>query len=161
MKALSKIRAEAGIWMVDAERPEIGPNDLLIKIRTTAICGTDMHIYHWDEWSQQTIDVLMIVGHEYVGEVVELGSEVRGFNIGDRVSGEGTLLVVIVVIAELAADTYAAIRLVWALIDKVRLLNIYAYQRLMHSRLLTMSAMNSLPFSTHLAMLYIRRWHLT
>ena len=89
MKALSKIRAEAGIWMVDAERPEIGPNDLLIKIRTTAICGTDMHIYHWDEWSQQTIDVLMIVGHEYVGEVVELGSEVRGFNIGDRVSGEG------------------------------------------------------------------------
>lgn len=89
MKALSKLRPEKGIWMVDADRPEVGHNDLLIKIRKTAICGTDMHIYHWDEWSQSTIPVPMIVGHEYVGEVVEIGQEVRGFNIGDRVSGEG------------------------------------------------------------------------
>jgi len=89
MKALSKLRAEKGIWMTDAEVPVAGPNDLLIKIRKTAICGTDMHIYSWDEWSQKIIPIPMIVGHEYVGEVVDIGSEVRGFNLGDRVSGEG------------------------------------------------------------------------
>ncbi|GLP95982.1 L-threonine 3-dehydrogenase [Paraferrimonas sedimenticola] len=89
MKALSKLKPQAGIWMVEADKPEIGHNDLLIKIRKTAICGTDMHIYHWDEWSQNTIPVPMIVGHEYVGEVVEVGQEVRGFEVGDRVSGEG------------------------------------------------------------------------
>ncbi|MFQ3198976.1 MAG: threonine 3-dehydrogenase [Paraglaciecola sp.] len=89
MKALSKLHAEKGIWQIQAAVPEIGHNDLLIKIRKTAICGTDMHIYNWDEWSQQTIPVPMIVGHEYVGEVVEIGQEVRGFNLGDRVSGEG------------------------------------------------------------------------
>ncbi len=89
MKALSKLEAKPGIWMTTAERPAVGHNDLLIKIRKTAICGTDMHIYHWDQWSQKTIPVPMIVGHEYVGEVVEIGAEVAGFNIGDRVSGEG------------------------------------------------------------------------
>lgn len=89
MKALSKLHPEKGIWMVEADRPSVGHNDLLIKIRKTAICGTDMHIYHWDEWSQNTIPVPMIVGHEYVGEVVEIGQEVQGFAIGDRVSGEG------------------------------------------------------------------------
>lgn len=75
--------------MTDVEPPKPGHNDLLIKIRKTAICGTDMHIYHWDEWSQKTIPVPMVVGHEYVGEVVDMGQEVRGFEIGDRVSGEG------------------------------------------------------------------------
>ena len=89
MKALSKLHAKEGIWMVEAEVPTPGPNDLLIKIRKTAICGTDIHIYAWDEWSQNTIPVPMIVGHEYVGEVVSMGSEVRGFEEGDRVSGEG------------------------------------------------------------------------
>jgi len=89
MKALSKLKAEEGIWMVDAPEPEVGHNDLLIKIRKTAICGTDVHIYNWDEWSQKTIPVPMIVGHEYVGEVVGIGQEVKGFKIGDRVSGEG------------------------------------------------------------------------
>lgn len=89
MKALSKLHPEKGIWMVDAEVPEYGPNDLLIKIRKSAICGTDMHIYQWDDWAQKTIPVPMVVGHEYVGEVVEMGSEVRGFDKGDRVSGEG------------------------------------------------------------------------
>jgi len=89
MKALSKLHAKEGIWLVDAQKPEAGPNDLLIKIRKTAICGTDIHIYTWDEWSQNTIPVPMIVGHEYVGEVVSMGSEVRGFALGDRVSGEG------------------------------------------------------------------------
>jgi len=89
MKALSKLKAEKGIWMVDAPEPKMGHNDLLIKIRKTAICGTDMHIYNWDEWSQRTIPVPMVVGHEYVGEVVGIGQEVKGFELGDRVSGEG------------------------------------------------------------------------
>ncbi len=89
MKALSKLKPEPGIWMVDVPKPEVGHNDLLIKIRKTAICGTDVHIYKWDEWSQKTIPVPMVVGHEYVGEVVDMGQEVRGFSVGDRVSGEG------------------------------------------------------------------------
>jgi threonine 3-dehydrogenase len=89
MKALAKLHPEKGIWMTEAEVPTIGPNDLLIKIKKTAICGTDMHIYAWDQWSQKTIPVPMIVGHEYVGEVQQIGQEVAGFKIGDRVSGEG------------------------------------------------------------------------
>lgn len=89
MKSLSKLKREVGIWMTDTPEPEIGHNDIKIKIKKTAICGTDVHIYNWDEWSQKTIPVPMVVGHEYVGEVVEIGQEVRGFNIGDRVSGEG------------------------------------------------------------------------
>ncbi|GEA13587.1 L-threonine 3-dehydrogenase [Alteromonas sp. KUL49] len=89
MKSLVKAKAQKGIWLQDTPKPEVGHNDLLIKIRKTAICGTDMHIYNWDEWSQQTIPVPMVVGHEYVGEVVGMGQEVRGFAIGDRVSGEG------------------------------------------------------------------------
>ncbi|KTF12937.1 MULTISPECIES: L-threonine 3-dehydrogenase [Pseudoalteromonas] len=89
MKALSKLKAEPGIWMTDAPKPEVGHNDLLIKIRKTAICGTDVHIYKWDEWASKTIPTPMVVGHEYVGEVVDMGQEVRGFAVGDRVSGEG------------------------------------------------------------------------
>ncbi|EML1937555.1 MULTISPECIES: L-threonine 3-dehydrogenase [Providencia] len=89
MKALSKLKAEPGIWMTDVPKPELGHNDVMIKIRKTAICGTDVHIYNWDEWSQKTIPVPMVVGHEYVGEIVEIGQEVKGFKIGDRVSGEG------------------------------------------------------------------------
>ena len=89
MKSLVKAKAEKGIWLQDTPKPEVGHNDLLIKIRKTAICGTDMHIYHWDEWSQNTIPVPMVVGHEYVGEVVDMGQEVKGFKVGDRVSGEG------------------------------------------------------------------------
>ena len=89
MKSLVKAKAEKGIWLQDTQEPEVGHNDLLIKIRKTAICGTDMHIYNWDEWSQKTIPVPMVVGHEYVGEVVGMGQEVKGFKVGDRVSGEG------------------------------------------------------------------------
>lgn len=89
MKSLSKAYAKEGIWLTESEKPTIGHNDLLIKINKTAICGTDIHIYNWDEWAQNTIPVPMIVGHEYAGEVVEVGYEVKGFNIGDRVSGEG------------------------------------------------------------------------
>lgn len=89
MKALAKIHAKKGIWMIDCGKPIVGHNDLMIKIHKTAICGTDMHIYQWDEWAQKTIPVPMVVGHEYVGEVVEMGQEVQGFALGDRVSGEG------------------------------------------------------------------------
>lgn len=89
MKSLAKLKAEPGIWMTDSPMPELGHNDLLIKIKKTAICGTDIHIYNWDEWSQKTIPVPMVVGHEYAGEVVSIGQEVKGFSIGDRVSGEG------------------------------------------------------------------------
>ncbi|MCE9871431.1 L-threonine 3-dehydrogenase [Hafnia alvei] len=89
MKALSKLKAEEGIWMTDVPKPELGHNDIMIKIRKMAICGTDVHIYNWDEWSQKTIPVPMVVGHEYVGEIVAIGQEVTGYKIGERVSGEG------------------------------------------------------------------------
>lgn len=89
MKALAKLHREPGIWATEVEMPEVGPNDLLIKIKKTAICGTDIHIFKWDEWSQKTVPVPMVVGHEYMGVVVGMGSEVRGFAKGDRVSGEG------------------------------------------------------------------------
>lgn len=89
MKALSKLKPERGIWMTDLPIPEIGVNDVLVKIKKTAICGTDIHIYNWDEWAQETIPVPMAVGHEFMGEVVALGDEVTGLAVGDRVSGEG------------------------------------------------------------------------
>ncbi len=91
MKALSKVHNKKGIWQVEAPIPEIGHNDVLIKIKKTAICGTDIHIYNWDEWAQQTIPTPMIVGHEFVGTIEKIGEEVKGFKIGDRVSGEGHL----------------------------------------------------------------------
>ncbi len=89
MKALVKSRRDVGIWMEEQPVPEIGPNDLLIEITKTAICGTDIHIYNWDEWSQKTIPVPMTVGHEFVGRVAKVGTHVGGFAVGDRVSGEG------------------------------------------------------------------------
>jgi threonine 3-dehydrogenase len=89
MKALVKAKPEPGIWLQDVPEPATGPNDIKVRIRKTAICGTDIHIYNWDEWSQKTIPVPMVVGHEFVGEVAEVGSEVDGFRAGDRVSGEG------------------------------------------------------------------------
>jgi threonine 3-dehydrogenase len=89
MKALVKTRPERGIWMEDIARPEVGHNDVLIKIRRTAICGTDIHIFKWDDWAKATIPVPLAVGHEFCGEIVECGSEVKGFESGDRVSAEG------------------------------------------------------------------------
>jgi len=89
VKALVKKHAEPGIWMDSVAEPEVGHNDVLVKIRKTAICGTDIHIFKWDEWARKTIPVPMTVGHEFVGEIVEVGSEVRGLQAGDRVSGEG------------------------------------------------------------------------
>lgn len=89
MKVLAKLKPEEGMWMSEADKPEVGYNDILIKIKKTAICGTDVHIYNWDEWSQNTVPVGMTVGHEYVGVVADMGAGVRGFKVGDRVSGEG------------------------------------------------------------------------
>lgn len=89
MKALVKAEPETGIWIQDVPEPEIGINDVLIKVKRTAICGTDMHIYNWDSWAQQIIPVPMTVGHEFVGEIVELGANVSGFETGQIVSGEG------------------------------------------------------------------------
>jgi len=89
MKALVKARPEKGLWMEEVPMPHVGINDVLIKIKKTAICGTDLHIYKWDEWSQRTIKTPMVIGHEYVGEVVEKGKGVKNIKIGDRVTGEG------------------------------------------------------------------------
>ncbi|MBI3897306.1 MAG: L-threonine 3-dehydrogenase [Gammaproteobacteria bacterium] len=89
MKALAKLERAPGLTLTRVKKPEVGHNDVLIKIKKTAICGTDIHIWKWDEWAQKTIPVPMHVGHEYVGEIVDMGLEVRGFKIGDRVSGEG------------------------------------------------------------------------
>ena len=89
MRTLAKTEAGPGLKLVRAQKPEVGHNDVLIKIKKTAVCGTDVHIWKWDEWAQKTIPVPMHVGHEFVGEVVAMGQEVRGFSLGDRVSGEG------------------------------------------------------------------------
>jgi threonine 3-dehydrogenase len=91
MKALCKKEAKEGIWMIEAPVPEIGPDDVLIKIRKTAICGTDLHIYKWDPWAAKTVPVPLITGHEYVGEIAKIGANVTGLEVGERVSGEGHL----------------------------------------------------------------------
>lgn len=89
MKALVKSKPERGLWMEEVDIPEVGVNDILIKVKKSAICGTDLHIYRWDEWSQNTIKTPMTIGHEYVGTVAEMGIGVKGFEIGERVTGEG------------------------------------------------------------------------
>ena len=89
MKALVKSQAAKGLWLEDIPEPEIGINDVLIKVRYAGICGTDLHIYQWDDWAQKTIRVPMAIGHEFVGEVVQVGSNVNDFFPGDIVSGEG------------------------------------------------------------------------
>mgnify|MGYP006299676441 CR=1 FL=1 len=89
MKALVKAKAEPGLWLEDIPEPEMGINDVKIRVDRTGICGTDLHIYNWDAWAQKTIPVPMAVGHEFVGEIVEVGSNVPDFHPGDIVSGEG------------------------------------------------------------------------
>ncbi len=89
MKALVKSKREPGLWLEDIPRPDIGINDVLVRILRTGICGTDLHIYNWDEWAQRTIPVPMAIGHEFVGEIVEVGANVNDFHPGDLVSGEG------------------------------------------------------------------------
>lgn len=92
MRALVKAKAEPGIWMEQRPVPEVGEDDVLIKVKKTGICGTDIHIYKWDEWASRTVPVSMITGHEYAGEIVELGTHVRGLSVGQRVSGEGHVI---------------------------------------------------------------------
>jgi threonine 3-dehydrogenase len=92
MKALVKAKPEPGIWMDEVPVPEPGPTEVLIKVRKTAICGTDVHIYNWDDWSKATIPVPMTIGHEFAGEIVAVGEEVEDFALGDRVSGEGHIV---------------------------------------------------------------------
>jgi threonine 3-dehydrogenase len=89
MKALVKAKAEVGLWLQDIPEPEIGINDVLIKVHKTGICGTDLHIWKWDAWARKTIPVPMAVGHEFVGEIVEVGANVHDFFPGQVVSGEG------------------------------------------------------------------------
>lgn len=92
MKALSKLHAREGLWMTHAPVPEIGPDDVLIRINKTGICGTDIHIWNWDDWAAKTVPVPMITGHEFAGEIVEIGRDVEGLEIGQRCSGEGHLI---------------------------------------------------------------------
>ncbi|MBB3233654.1 L-threonine 3-dehydrogenase [Phyllobacterium endophyticum] len=92
MKALVKAKAEPGIWMQRVPVPEPGPNDVLIRVKKSAICGTDVHIYNWDKWAEATIPVPMVVGHEFSGEIAEIGSSVTKYNVGQRVSGEGHIV---------------------------------------------------------------------
>ena len=89
MKALVKSKSEPGLWLEDISEPRIGINDVLIRVTHTGICGTDLHIYEWDDWARATIPVPMAVGHEFVGEIVEVGSNVNDFHPGEVVSGEG------------------------------------------------------------------------
>jgi threonine 3-dehydrogenase len=89
MKAIVKSKAEKGLWLEEVELPRVGPNDVLIKIRKAAICGTDLHIYKWDEWAQNTIKTPVTIGHEYMGTVVETGAEVDRVFVGERVTVEG------------------------------------------------------------------------
>jgi threonine 3-dehydrogenase len=93
MTGLAKLEARAGVWRTSVDVPRPGPHDVLIKVRRTAICGTDVHIYRWDDWAQRTIPVPMIFGHEFAGAIVEIGSSVtRSLHIGQRVSGEGHII---------------------------------------------------------------------
>lgn len=92
MKALVKSKREPGLWLEDVPEPAIGINDLLIRVLRTGICGTDLHIYDWDAWAQRTVPTPLVIGHEFVGEVVEIGANVNDFHPGDIVSGEGHLV---------------------------------------------------------------------
>jgi threonine 3-dehydrogenase len=92
MKALVKRRAELGLWLEEVPIPDVGTNDILIQVHKSSICGTDVHIYNWDSWAKKTIPVPMVIGHEYVGRVAEVGGNVTGFKPGDLVSGEGHLV---------------------------------------------------------------------
>src|SRR5258706_12893028 len=92
MKALAKLERAPGLTLTRVKKPEVGHNDVMIRITRTAICGTDLHIWKWDEWAQKTIPVPMVVGHEFAGRGLDIGSHVRSVKVGDRVSGEGHLI---------------------------------------------------------------------
>ncbi|CAL1328986.1 L-threonine 3-dehydrogenase [Candidatus Providencia siddallii] len=92
MKAISKLKEKPGLWLIDTPEPELGDSDVMIKIRKTAICGTDIHIYNWDNWAKKTIPVPIIIGHEYMGEIIKIGQYVKNYKIGDRVSSDGHIV---------------------------------------------------------------------
>ncbi|KRC95085.1 hypothetical protein ASE47_33435 [Ensifer sp. Root258] len=92
MKALVKTKPAVGLWMERVPVPEVGPNDVLIKVKKSAICGTDVHIWNWDQWAQKTIPVPMVVGHEFMGEIAAVGSAVTKYHVGERVSRHRLLL---------------------------------------------------------------------
>ncbi len=92
MKAIVKKSAEAGLWMEEVATPSLGDNDVRIRPKVTAICGTDIHIYKWDAWAQKNVPIPLVVGHEFMGEIIELGKNVKGLQVGQRVSGEGHIV---------------------------------------------------------------------
>ena len=92
MRALVKEKPEPGLWLEEQPIPEIGPDDVLVKVHKTGICGTDVHIFNWDEWAQKTIPTPMTIGHEYSGEIAALGANVKRLKVGQRVSGEGHVI---------------------------------------------------------------------
>lgn len=121
MQALVKAKNEPGLWLQDVPVPAPGKSEVLIRILRTAICGTDVHIYNWDSWAQQTIPTPMHVGHEFVGRVAEIGENVTDFKPGDLVSGEGILCVDIAAIVWLAGDIFAQTPVVSELIVPVHM----------------------------------------
>ena len=92
MKALVKAKPEIGLWMEQVQVPEYGPNDILVRIRKTAICGTDVHFWNWDEFISKLVPVPMVVGHEFCGEIFEIGTSVTKYSVGQRISGEGHVI---------------------------------------------------------------------
>jgi threonine 3-dehydrogenase len=92
VKALVKAKREPGLWLEDVAKPAPGPDEVLVKVHKTGICGTDIHIYNWDEWAERTVPAPMVVGHEYAGEIAEVGAQVRDLKVGQRVSGEGHVI---------------------------------------------------------------------
>ena len=92
MKCLMKLKPEPGVWLQEQPKPVIGADDVLVRVRKTGICGTDVHIYNWDEWAKSAVPLPIVIGHEYSGEIVELGDRVRNLKLGQRVSGEGHVI---------------------------------------------------------------------
>ena len=113
MKALVKSRAARGLWLENVPEPEPGINDVKIRVLCTGICGTDLHIYDWNDWARSTIHVPLVIGHEFCGEIVEVGSNVEDLHPGDLVSGEGTSYAGVAAIAWLGGVTCARTRKVW------------------------------------------------
>jgi len=114
MRALVKARAEPGLWLQEVPDLIIGINDVLIRVLRTGICGTDVHIFDWNDWARRTISVPMVIGHEFVGEIVDVGSNVNDFQPGELVSGEDTSFAAVVATAWPAAAICARTRRVWA-----------------------------------------------
>ena len=131
MTALEKSKPEQGLWKVEAPIPEIGPDDVLVKIKKTGICGTDIHIWNWDEWAASTVPIPLITGHEFAGEIVELGRRVEGLRSGNAALAKGILLVWKADNHGRANSTLIPVRVVSALIFRVPLPNIYVYLPLM------------------------------